>query len=1283
VSHAVSVDGTTRPAQVAAMTQGTPSSPGLPSPRDVPGPLPAVSLELRHGSARPTTHEITDVGFLIGTVPGCDLRLPGANLPSVLCLIARHSAGATLRKLAPMQPVLVNDNPVATSALTDGDRITLGPVQLVVHLSAPVASAATQNSRRASSIQEQPAPATGAEYAQRHRELDNLAGQLAQRQQQLEEQVQELETDRAIWYRRREEMEQECRVEAAARVDLERREQALRQEREALGRQRGELEARTAPLFRQQEELAGIQRELAELRQQLYDRYQQRRDRLAAHHESIRRAARKLQQRKRLFEAEVAQAAGLKQADAQRQAELQARTEELIRERGLLDDRCQLLEHRQKALQKELADRLADIQARERQLSEDRAALEKTQAQHQSDLVRLDRLEAALDQRSKQIEARAEEIDRRWQQLQQETTELQEQATQMDEWHSKLVAEAEQLGKQKTEQEATAGQLTQRAAALEGQQAMLAALRTRLERMREEVRREEQQLSEQRAVNEAAEAEVQKRLKEAQDLRDEMAADKQTREQDSRLFKERQSVMETAVARLRQVQEMSAEQEAQIRQRQAELDGRAVEQDQQDALLKARSEQLGGLQERLAADREAINRRLDDLARSEQTLATLQEQLRRRAEELGGRQKSLTDQVRRHEETTASLDARRADLEGERRQAAEQIVLSEQELGARRAELDGRVAELEQTRGELALREQTLARRFERLKAVGRSVGKVRKGVAQDRARLKSEQEKAATELAQVRLESKVARDEAADLQRQLAELEQRGRDTIDRLTQAREQIRGQLAEVHDYSRHSREDLEAMRAQVQAEAERVREQELALHRNREEHRLAVAAFRQQLLEWQGQVEEMKRLLAQGESRLERRRAEVEKQVRQVDATTALLARQAEELQVQERAVAERRGEVERHLDDMRQWYRRKWRELAGLGVEAVDASTTAHASAVGNGNGNRIGNGEETQRDILSLTGDIDPPDRQLSDLLKSLQLVDADTMTTLLVDARRQRRSLRQLLLAGGYLTLYQMALIEAGNVDALVLGPMRVIDRVRSTPTEAVYRVFDPHRNQEALLRHLSEAEMQDAVRPDEFRQRFAAAAAVQHPNVAATLEVLDIAGRPAVLQEWLKGLPSPDWPVLAAAPGVWYRLVSHAFLGLHTAHQAGLVHGHLNSQMAVLTPEGTLKLCGFGEPRWLAVGERSEGDAGSDLAALAHLAVEWAGNPAQRKSTKAKSWPASLQSVLARLATVNYGTAAAVLEDLDRAGADVPPNTAAWERFVRQVREQAADTPLRLSA
>ena len=73
-----------------------------------------VRLELRPGSSRPLLHEVSDSGFLIGSVPGCDLRLPGADLPPVICLIARHAEGAALRRLVATCSIQINARPAST-----------------------------------------------------------------------------------------------------------------------------------------------------------------------------------------------------------------------------------------------------------------------------------------------------------------------------------------------------------------------------------------------------------------------------------------------------------------------------------------------------------------------------------------------------------------------------------------------------------------------------------------------------------------------------------------------------------------------------------------------------------------------------------------------------------------------------------------------------------------------------------------------------------------------------------------------------------------------------------------------------------------------------------------------------------------------------------------------------------------------------------------------------------------------------------------------------------------
>ena len=238
-------------------------------------------------------------------------------------------------------------------------------------------------------------------------------------------------------------------------------------------------------------------------------------------------------------------------------------------------------------------------------------------------------------------------------------------------------------------------------------------------------------------------------------------------------------------------------------------------------------------------------------------------------------------------------------------------------------------------------------------------------------------------------------------------------------------------------------------------------------------------------------------------------------------------------------------------------------------------------------------------------------------------------------------------------------------------------------------MYRVFDlgASNREERLLRHLAESEMADAVRPDEFRQRFAAAM-VEHPHLAATWEIFELAGRPAVLQELPVGLAGNDWPTLAAAPGVWFRLLHQAALGLRALHENGLVHGHLTAESFVCTREGVVKIVGIGEPHWLA-GSSLSGDeptAAVDLQALGQIALVW-GRDTPRKTGKAKQLPDALLELAQRLLSEDPGqrieSAAALVEEMDRLRDQVPANGAAWDRFVKQVRDESAEQALRRSA
>ncbi len=1244
--------------QVPSMAHA--SSLSRPSALDSDSALATVRLEVRSGVGRATVYEVGDGGFIIGSVPGCDLRLPGSNLPPIICLIGRTAAAASLRRMAPVLPILVNGKAVASAYLRDGDTVTIGPIEIVV------------------SVQ-----------AGKNTSLDGEDG--ADGGRKLQEQREQLEADRVLWSRRREEIEAECRQRAeslqqvvqrlqrqeqelaAARAEQEERERAWKSEHEELQTRQREIAALDEQTRKHNQEGDAARRELAEIRQQLYQRYHDRRERLVKQQQAIHKAAQRLQQRKQRVDAGEATLAARQQEWEQKQIDIEGRSEQVERERQLLEEQHRLIVSRQQEVQRELSERFKEVQEREAKVNESEAALEKGQKQHQADLVRLDRIQAALEQRQKQLQASALQVDRRYEQLQRDTRDLEEQAAQLDEWHNRLVSDTEELAKRKKEQEAEIGQLDQRAAALEGQQAMLTTLRTRLERMREELRRQEQALSDQRVLQEATENDLRTRLAEAERLRVEVDNDRQLHDEERRRFEERQATLEAAVAQLRQAREALDGEEKQIRTEQEQVRTAAADQAEQGALLAARWNQMEEEQEKLKKERQTLHERELALVRAEQALAALQEQVRRRVEELNDKQRLQTEDEQRLQDETARLSEQAKIIEQDRQLADTRMNLARQELGARAAELDEQVRKVVEAEEKLKAEQQ-------RSEEIHASLGGQRQVLASERIAFEVERQKAQDEANRQRAELEASRQDVIELGRQLPEMEARASAALDRLTQAREQLREHLSEVHGYVRQSRGDMELVRRDFQAEVERVRQQELDLHVARDEHRLAVAAFRQQIIEWQGRLNDLKQALHLDESRVERRASEVNEQARQIADVSARLAQQAEQLQQQEQIVTERRVEVDRHLGDMREWYRRKMRELAGLDAAEAVALVGEDTSAFVDGG----------ERGILSMTGDVEPGDRQLGDLLRSLELIDADTLTALLLEARRQRRSLRQLLLAGNYLTLYQMALIEAGNLDGLVLGPVRVIDRLQATPREAVYRVFDPRHNSELMLRHLAESEMEDAVRPDEFRQRFAAAAMVRQENLARTLEVLEIVGRPAALQEWLHGLPSTEWPVLAGAPGVWFRLLSQAAQALHAAHTAGLVHGHLHGSSFVFAREGVLKLCGLGEPRWLAVPppqEDGEPSITGDLAALGHIVAGWAAVAPSAKAGKAKGLPTALQGILSRFhhddETKRYNSTAALLEDLDRAGGEVPANTAAWERFVRQVREESVAAGLRESA
>ena len=321
---------------------------------------------------------------------------------------------------------------------------------------------------------------------------------------------------------------------------------------------------------------------------------------------------------------------------------------------------------------------------------------------------------------------------------------------------------------------------------------------------------------------------------------------------------------------------------------------------------------------------------------------------------------------------------------------------------------------------------------------------------------------------------------------------------------------------------------------------------------------------------------------------------------------------------------------------------------------------------------------------IWDATGNIAESDARLAKTLVEHGLANQADIDILLAVARQERRALRALLLGDGVLTFYQLSQVESGNIHGLHSGPLVVLERLPSGSREAVFAVHDPRRNAEGLLHHLAESEMADAARPDEYSQRATAVASVESENLQATWEVLEIAGRPAVLREGVVGSASDGWSTLAAVPGVWYRLLLQSALGLRDLHAAGLCHGRLDAAHVVATPNGLVKLMNPSVPSWLGGVEGEESPA-TDLKCLGKLARHWLSDE-NRGGPKPKPLPAPLISILERLEGHSgpaIPSAVELADELDRAGSQVPGNTAAFQRFLAEIRSETGMEGVSVSA
>jgi hypothetical protein len=93
-------------------------------------------LEICRGRTEHPLRPVQSPRFLIGSSSRCDLRVGGTELPPLFALIFVEGADIWIESIAPAPPLRVNGRVETSVRIADGDRITIGPIELVAHVPA-------------------------------------------------------------------------------------------------------------------------------------------------------------------------------------------------------------------------------------------------------------------------------------------------------------------------------------------------------------------------------------------------------------------------------------------------------------------------------------------------------------------------------------------------------------------------------------------------------------------------------------------------------------------------------------------------------------------------------------------------------------------------------------------------------------------------------------------------------------------------------------------------------------------------------------------------------------------------------------------------------------------------------------------------------------------------------------------------------------------------------------------------------------------------------------------
>jgi serine/threonine protein kinase len=188
--------------------------------------------------------------------------------------------------------------------------------------------------------------------------------------------------------------------------------------------------------------------------------------------------------------------------------------------------------------------------------------------------------------------------------------------------------------------------------------------------------------------------------------------------------------------------------------------------------------------------------------------------------------------------------------------------------------------------------------------------------------------------------------------------------------------------------------------------------------------------------------------------------------------------------------------------------------------------------------------------------------------------------------------RKLAAVLVRAGLMTTFQAEQFLLGKHKGFTLGGYRVLERLGSGGTGAVYLAEHQVMRRRVALKVLPTAYADDPAVLERFRREAQAAAVLEHPNIVHVYDFRQEGPLYFIVMEYVEG-PSLQQILTRRSPlpiAVACEYARQAALGLHHAHEKGLVHRDVKPANILVDVSGKVKVLDLGLARYDEDGDES---------------------------------------------------------------------------------------------